>query len=394
MRWSNLGVAYFFVCSVRVHSKCFDPTMQVTMADGSRRALMEVQLGDAVKSWDFETGSPTTSTVADLLKFRRESLMELRLETGDTIYSTDDHPYWSHKKQCLVSRDPISTSSLYKIHASLLEDEEVFVNEDHQPVSGRVSTGRRTASIIMDGVDVPDTMEVMTLGLNGSHWFYVQGILVHNKGGSNDDEGPPKGGLKGGWIPLPHWEEPHGYRRRRGHALDRCYIIDKSHYQCQDNDDWYYPDCKTASQKEYEDNSACYDCPDDDCIQRLCAKNAEVCHPAKRNCTCCGCVVPEPDDEDGTRLLASNDKTEDECLVVDGECAAETTYTSCCSCFVKMQNNVKCDEEPPEPSLLSVVIAIMGGAGVVIYLIWWAVDIIKQKIRGKADTEDLNEINE
>merc|ERR1719428_1393407 len=109
--------------------------------------------------------------------------MELRLETGDVIYSTDDHPYWSHKKNAMVSRNPGSTLSLYGFNASQLDDEEVFENEDGGPLTGRVSFGRRTASIIVDGVEVPDTMEVATLHLDTHHWFYVHGVRVHNKGG-------------------------------------------------------------------------------------------------------------------------------------------------------------------------------------------------------------------
>lgn len=151
------------------------------MADGSRKALMEVQVGDVVKSWDSETNSSSTSTVLDVPKYKRESLMELRLETGDVIYSTDDHPYWSHRKESMVSRDPNSTLSLYGFDANQLDDEEVFEDEDGKPVAGRVSLGRRTASVIMDGVEILEAMEVMTLRLKGSHWFYVQGIRVHNK---------------------------------------------------------------------------------------------------------------------------------------------------------------------------------------------------------------------
>ena len=56
--------------------------------------------------------------------------MELRLETGDVIYSTDDHPYWSHTKQSMVSRDPSSTLSNYGFAANQLDDEEAFENED------------------------------------------------------------------------------------------------------------------------------------------------------------------------------------------------------------------------------------------------------------------------
>lgn len=398
MHWPRLGVTWFLVFSVGVNSKCFDPTMKVTMADGSRKALMEVQYGDEVKSWNFKTNSSTTSIVAGILKFQRESLMELLLETGDTIYSTYDHPYWSHTKQCMVSRDPSSTLSLYEIPASQLDDEEVFVNVNHEPVAGRVTGGRRTASVIMDGVEVPDTMEVMTLHLNGSHWFYVQGILVHNKGGGGGDSGIRKGGLSGGYL----LEGTHGYRRRRGNEefpndLDTCYVINKYHENCLDDDNWDRATCQVESQKEYEDHKACYDCKDDDCIRRICGSNAEVCNPAMTSCTCCGCREEEEEEEsdeesdgdDRLRLLHESGSEHEhdiepgpiheKCFVETGPCSNGSEYTSCCACFHRMMNNLVCDEEPEETSIFPVVVAIIGGVIFVLVLIKVAVDEARKK---------------
>merc|ERR1712224_1139918 len=193
-----------------------------------------------------------------------------------------------------------------------------------------------------------------------------------NKGGDDSDNGHKKGGLKGGFV----LEGSHGYRRRRGQNFDACYVIDKNHHQCLDDDNWNYPECKVKSQEEYENNQACYDCQDDDCIQSLCAENEEVCHPGKTNCTCCACAPPVDDE---TRLLASSDKEVDECpAVLNGECA-NADYKSCCPCFLKMQKNLKCDEEPPETGIFSTVVLCIGGAIFVLYLLWWAWSIAKEK---------------
>lgn len=383
MCWSTLGVACFFLLGVRVHSKggggCFDPTMQVTMADGSRKALNEVQFGDEVKSWNFKTDSPTTSTVVDILRFYRESLMELRLETGSTIYSTDDHPYWSHAKQCIVSRDPSSTLALYEIHASQLDDEEVFMSEDRKPVAGRVSFSRRTASIIMDGVDVPDSIEVMTLRLNESHWFYVEGILVHNKGDDEEEEkreksmkcGGPKlpcvGGRAGG-VDLG----VHNYRRRRRTdfvGYPECFIIDKSNHQCHDDENWDEDACKKASEQEYMGNQACYDCEDDECIKKLCDKKSAL----MNNETCGGWEQKQEDD-----------KIKDECLSVNGTCDA-TAYETCCACIEKMKKNVLCDEEVYDPSNFPVIVACMGAAAFVLAGIYLAITKFKEARKAKED---------
>jgi len=351
--------------------------MQVTMADGSRKALMEVQLGDEVKSWNFETDSPTASRVVDILTFHRDSLMELRLETGDIIYSTDDHPYWSHNKKCMVSRDPSSTLSLYEIHASQLDDEEVFINEDGKPVAGSVSNSRRTASAIIDGVAIPDAIEVMTLRLDPSHWFYVQGVLVHNKGDDDKKEMKKVGwqpGGRGGGVVLGGVP---GYRRRRGDInLDECYVIDKSHSKCQDDDEWHIDECKQASEKEYNANQACYDCQDDECIKSLCEEKTEDCFSGSETCSC-----------GGYERQSFDEQIKDECKAVDGECLNETAYRSCCVCFQKMQTNVKCDEEEYVPSLLPIVVAIIGAAVFVLGFGYVAVKKLQARFCGNKAEE-------
>eukprot|EP00746_Dinoflagellata_sp_MGD_P167958 gnl/MRDRNA2_/MRDRNA2_98985_c0_seq1.p1 gnl/MRDRNA2_/MRDRNA2_98985_c0~~gnl/MRDRNA2_/MRDRNA2_98985_c0_seq1.p1 ORF type:complete len:414 (+),score=57.26 gnl/MRDRNA2_/MRDRNA2_98985_c0_seq1:95-1336(+) len=403
MRVSRLGVAAFFLSSVHVHSKggCFDPTMLVTMADGSRKALMEVQLGDNIKSWNFEMDSPTNSTVVDIPRFHRDSLMELHLETGEIIYATDDHPFWSHAKKGIVSRDPSSTFSQYGIHADLLDDEEVFLHENRKPVAGRVSVSRRTASVIMDGVDIPDNIEVMTLSLNGSHWFYVQGILVHNKGGdAGEDEvedkgcGGPKPGCRGG-RPGGVVLGTHGYRRRRGHILTECFVIDTSHHQCHDDDHWDEEACKKASRVEYHENQACYDCQDDECIQSLCGgKFADPeCHPGV-GCTCGGWKPKHAEDF----------SVPDECKATGGKCPngtarrlhdehdSEPLWKTCCPCYKKMYDNVKCDEEPYEPSIFPVVVACLGGAGFFIGVAYLCVKKICEWRNSKNEIEEFSDL--
>lgn len=195
-------------------------------------------------------------------------------------------------------------------------------------------------------------------------------------GGGGDEEGISKGGLSGGMLlDGEYGRGSSGYRRRRGHLLDICYVIDKSHFRCHDNDDWDRSMCIQASQKEYDDNKACYDCQDDECIKGHCGQNAEVCHPGNETCTCCSC---QPSESTSSSPDESDD-VQDECWVVNGKCTKETAHESCCGCFTKVQNNVKCDEEPKDRGIVAEVIAILGGSCLVLAVLKFAYDDMKKK---------------
>lgn len=135
----------------------------------------------------------------------------------------------------------------------------------------------------------------------------------------------------------------HGYRRRRGQVLEECYVIDKSHPQCQNNDQWDASECKKASEEEYQENKACYDCQDDECIKNLCEEIVGECNPNDETCACGG-------------WEQQNVEAADKCSPVDGACPDEA-FKSCCECYAKMQSNLKCDgdEEDETEKIILIV---------------------------------------
>ncbi|CAK0857068.1 unnamed protein product, partial [Prorocentrum cordatum] len=123
---------WFYVHGVRVHNKagCFMGGTAVTMADGTRRQLQDVAVGDRVASWDEEAQQPAASTVRAVPTYRRsrDELVEISLPSS-TLRATADHPFWSRARRTLVSKHPNGTRDQYELDAELMSDTEEFEDE-------------------------------------------------------------------------------------------------------------------------------------------------------------------------------------------------------------------------------------------------------------------------
>lgn len=85
----------------------FTPETQVLMADGSRKPLAEVKVGDTVLATDPETGETAAKTVARVIIGEGyKNLVEVTVDTDgaegsatETITATDGHPFWLPDEQ-------------------------------------------------------------------------------------------------------------------------------------------------------------------------------------------------------------------------------------------------------------------------------------------------------
>jgi hypothetical protein len=84
---SVVGVRGFRGCS-------FDSDTQVVLADGSTKPIAEIDIGDQVLATDPETGRTEALPVTEF--FRHDDvLIELALDGGDSVTTTEDHPFWN-----------------------------------------------------------------------------------------------------------------------------------------------------------------------------------------------------------------------------------------------------------------------------------------------------------
>ncbi|CAK0847527.1 unnamed protein product [Prorocentrum cordatum] len=187
---------WFFVQGVRVHNKgCFAPWVGVLMGDGTERAISSVQAGDTVMSWDSSSGSLQQARVRSRESYPARDLFQVLLVAAEgqalaarrlhgagagagpprraaPLVLTGDHPVYSARQQGLVSLRPEHTFERYGVTVAQMQtDGEVLVCQD----------GRHVNASVMAWADPLET--VMTLTLDEHHWFYAEGVLVHNKGG-------------------------------------------------------------------------------------------------------------------------------------------------------------------------------------------------------------------
>lgn len=190
---------WFYVHGVRVHNKggtgggCFAPWTPIRMAGQHiEKPISEVQVGDKVLSWDHVNAKLAEATVIGIETVPPTSLMQLLLsetETASTLIQNDgyfhisdarsqtslvltrDHPIFSVRTQGIVSMDPGNTSSRYGIPVSQMLNQEFLLHYEGHHVTAKVQDWQGTVPL------------VMTLHLDQYHWFFAQGVLVHNKGG-------------------------------------------------------------------------------------------------------------------------------------------------------------------------------------------------------------------
>jgi len=198
---------WFYAEGVRVHNKgCFAPWTPVVMGDGTQRPIAQVREGDRVVSWDSERGVTSTAEVLGLEAWPAGELMEVSLgptgvaqarlleavsqsDESESLVVTPDHPLYSVRHGGLVSMRPDHTKERYALSAAQMQTRELL----HHHLNGTVAAEVRG---VWKGL-VPD--KVITLRLDRHHWFYAQGVRVHNKGSSSGSSGGrSSGGIFGG----------------------------------------------------------------------------------------------------------------------------------------------------------------------------------------------------
>ncbi|SHG56304.1 RHS repeat-associated core domain-containing protein [Streptoalloteichus hindustanus] len=159
-RVSGVGTA-----SLDRHS--FSPETPVLMADGSRKPIKDIQLGDQVMATDPTTGQTGIREVTDVRSHDSDNvLVEVTIDTdgqaGDQtgkLVATDEHPFW--------------VESVGKwLHTKDLKPGYTFRTADNRPAT---VTGTRSFS---------EVRRVYNLTVDGLHTYYVlagpTSVLAHN----------------------------------------------------------------------------------------------------------------------------------------------------------------------------------------------------------------------
>jgi RHS repeat-associated protein len=154
-------------CPTGGHS--FQPTMPVLMADGARKPIAEIQVGDAVAATDPRTGETGPRAVTDLHRNLDSDLTDLTVtvdpdptvagdESTEVIETTWNHPFWSGSRRQWVNAGQLKSG------------DELSGQGGHTVV---VAVRNRVRAQVMYDLTVAET-----------HTYYVLAgsapVLVHN----------------------------------------------------------------------------------------------------------------------------------------------------------------------------------------------------------------------
>lgn len=161
----------FFANNILVHNRfCFVAGTQITMADGTKKSIENVIIGDEVLS--FNGVENESKKVIDLKAPIHKDIVKYVFTNGTELACTYDHPIFVGKEE-LASYAPDLTNSRYSLDREVRQikvGDLVFVNQ----------TSSQTAIKEIIELDLGDTQTyIFTVADN--HNFYANEILVHNK---------------------------------------------------------------------------------------------------------------------------------------------------------------------------------------------------------------------
>lgn len=152
--------------AVKVCANSFTGETLVLMADGTKKPIKDVTLGDEVMATDPETGETGPRKVIDLIRHDGlHTMVAVRLSDGSTIDATDGHPFW-------------------------VESHGEWVDAtDLQPGDVVVTANGDRLTVASLGISEQD-LTAYNLTVEGLHTYYAGGdsVLVHNAGCANITE--------------------------------------------------------------------------------------------------------------------------------------------------------------------------------------------------------------
>ncbi|MDQ3756984.1 MAG: polymorphic toxin-type HINT domain-containing protein [Actinomycetota bacterium] len=96
----------------------FSPQTPVLMADGSRKAIGTMRIGDVVYAADPETGRAGPRPVTDVIVGEgTKDLVDISLETGETLEATANHPFWSENRRAFVDASALVPGDMLRTSA-------------------------------------------------------------------------------------------------------------------------------------------------------------------------------------------------------------------------------------------------------------------------------------
>ena len=94
-KYTDVAVSEINFDGLDVH--CFVAGTEITMADNSTKSIEQIKQGDKVKTYNFRTKKIENTNVTKIINRKHSNLYKLVFKDCEII-TTDDHPFWTEKK--------------------------------------------------------------------------------------------------------------------------------------------------------------------------------------------------------------------------------------------------------------------------------------------------------
>ena len=164
----------YFQSNILVHNIppiCFVAGTQITMGDGTTKAIELIEVGDEIKNYDFDTKEIKVGKVSSIETPVHADIIEISF--GDKkSRNTFDHPYWVVGKGW-SSYKPQWTEKRYNIKSEQLE-----VGDKCLELQGN----KIVETNITDIQEDINPVQTYSLGVETHKNYFANDMLVHNKG--------------------------------------------------------------------------------------------------------------------------------------------------------------------------------------------------------------------
>ena len=151
-------------------SCCFDPDSQVLMADGTTKAIIDVNIGDMVMSLNEDTGEFVPQPVVKtIVKHNSDDLVYIHLSNGKTRGMRAYHPLLTEKGWKALRPNLAETIMEAGELVDLLKEGDTLIGYE-----GNVRI------ISIEQREEIENYDTYNLKIEGYHNYIVNGIVVHN----------------------------------------------------------------------------------------------------------------------------------------------------------------------------------------------------------------------
>lgn len=151
---------------------CFISGTLVLMANGTQKEIENIQVGDSVLSYNFQSKQIEAKKVIELVSPIHTKMVEIDFTDGNKNLNTFDHPYFI-KDKGWASYDPDMTFEKYNLKVEKIENGDVcYLYKNEILVETQIDSLKEV------------TGNFQTYNLNNvedNNNFFANGVLVHNK---------------------------------------------------------------------------------------------------------------------------------------------------------------------------------------------------------------------